>query len=215
MESQEIPHDKKVWITHSLVHEERSWSQREIEKNDRDGRRRTRARAIVSMRKRKSQLSREFLSILRGLLSLVRVSHLAESESPGWPCNDAQVHAEQDSLFASPALRLLHLSFSLPFHLLLVPPPPLPSPSSSSSSSAQQAAARQGRAPSPLPLSGFFGPLAPPRRPSKTPQSRRQLLTSPPRTPSPPSSFPPSSFSHLFHLFVLPRRAFSPPTLLF
>lgn len=74
----------------------------------------------------------------------------------------------------------------------------------------------RARAPSPLPPSGFFGPLAPPLRHSKTPQSRRQLLTSPPRTPSPLSNFPPSSFSHLLHLFVLPRRApSSPSTLLF
>lgn len=70
--------------------------------------------------------------------SSVRASHLAESESPGRPCNDAQVHAGQDSPFASPASRplfrlILSLSLSLPFHLLLPPPPPLPPPSSSSS----------------------------------------------------------------------------------
>lgn len=144
--------------------------------------------------------------------SLVRASYLAESESPGRPCNDAQVHAEQDSLFASPALCLLCLSLSPPF-------PPSTITTTTVTTTVViiiGTAARQGRAPSPLPPSGFFGPLAPlPSRPSKTPQSRRQLLTSPPRTPSPPSSFPPSSFSHLLHLFVLPRRTFSSPTLLF
>lgn len=141
---------------------------------------------------------------------MVRASHLAESESPGRPCNDAQVHAEQDSLFASPALRLLRLFLS-----------PFP-PSTTTTTTVTTTvviiigtAARQGRAPSPLPPSGFFGPLAPLHRLSKTPQSRRQLLTSPPRTPSPPSSFPPSSFSHLLRLLVLPRRTFSSPTLLF
>lgn len=142
--------------------------------------------------------------------SLVRASHLAESESPGRPCNDAQVHAEQDSLFASPVLRLLCYSLSPPF------PPSTTTTTTVTTTVAViiiGAAARQGRAPSPLPPSGFFGPLAPPPScPSKTPQSRRQLLTSPLRTPSPPSSFPPSSFSHLLRLFVLPRRACSSPT---
>ena len=42
--------------------------------------------------------------------SSVRASHLAESESPGRPCNDAQVHAGQESLLASPAPSGLSLS---------------------------------------------------------------------------------------------------------
>lgn len=42
--------------------------------------------------------------------SSVRASHLAESESPGRPCNDAQVHAGQEPLLASPARSGLSLS---------------------------------------------------------------------------------------------------------
>lgn len=42
--------------------------------------------------------------------SSVRASHLAESESPGRPCNDAQVHAGQESLLTSPAPSGLSLS---------------------------------------------------------------------------------------------------------
>lgn len=141
---------------------------------------------------------------------MVRASHLAESESPGRPCNDAQVHAEQDSL-SSPLLRLVFsvsVSLSLSTFYYCLPPPPLPPPSSSS-------AQWHGRAEH-LFLRRFgllwsSRPSTAPRRPSKTPQSRRQLLTSPPRTPSPASSFPPSSFSHLFHLFVLLRRTFDSP----
>lgn len=151
--------------------------------------------------------------------SSVRASHLAESESPGRPCNEAQVHAGQDSPFASPASRLL---FSFPSHLLLLPPPstlppPLLPPSSSSSSSSAQRA-RHGRAPSPSPPLGFLGPLTPllPFSKRREAEDSSQPSRLPPRTPSPPSSFPPSSFSHLLHrLSVLPRGSFSSPTLLF
>lgn len=56
--------------------------------------------------------------------SLVRASHLAESESPGRPCNDAQVHAEQDSL-SSPLLRLVFsVSLSLSLSTFYYLPPP-------------------------------------------------------------------------------------------
>lgn len=148
--------------------------------------------------------------------SSVRASHLAESESPGRPCNEAQVHAGQDSPFASPASRLL---FSFPSHLLLLPPPstlPPPLLPPSSSSSAQRA--RHGRAPSPSPPLGFLGPLTPlpPFSKRREAEDSSQPSRLPPRTPSPPSSFPPSSFSHLLHrLSVLPRGSFSSPTLLF
>lgn len=123
--------------------------------------------------------------------SSVRTSHLAESESPGRPCNEARVHAGQDSPFTSQTSR--HL-FSFPSHLLLPPPPlppPLPPSSSSSSSSAQRA--RHGTAGhllhrrrrvslGPSPLLAPFG----------TPRSRRQLPT-----------FPPTS-SHTFASVQLP-----------
>lgn len=135
--------------------------------------------------------------------SLVRASHLAESESPGRPCSDAQVHAGQDSPFASPASSL-SLSFS---------------PSTfyyhrhhhyHHHRHHHRRSTRQGRAPSPSP-SSFLRPLAPPRHPHfppRTPRSRRQHLTSLPRTPSPPSSFQLSfSFSYLPCRFLL-RRLF-------
>lgn len=120
-------------MDHSLLGTRRErWSQieREIEKTDRDGRRRTRARAIEHAKEEESSFHENSCRSFEAF-SLVRASHLAESESPGRPCNDAQVHAEQDPLFASPSSSP---SFSLPFHLLPPPPsPPLPPPSSSSS----------------------------------------------------------------------------------
>jgi len=196
VESQGIPRDEKN-TNHSLDFlgsrkEEPKLDMRERgrkgEKNDRG-----RARAIASIRERKSRLSREFLPILRGLLFGPRVSPCGERVSR------STMQRRTGPRWAGLSLRLSRvLSFSLSF-----------SPSTfyhrhhhyhHRRRHHHRRSARQGRAPSPSP-SSFLRPLAPPRRPPhfppRTPRSRRQHLTSSPRAPSPPSSFP-LSFSFSF-----------------
>lgn len=103
MESQEIPRDEKIRITHSisLVREKRSPSSTREKEGER-GRKTTEGeRARLRAYERGRVGFRENSCRSFEASSLVRASHLAESESPGRPCSDAQVHAGQDSPFAS------------------------------------------------------------------------------------------------------------------
>lgn len=198
----------KIRITHSisLVHQGGSCSRSTREKNrprerERQRKRPKRPRESAGARERGRVGFHENSCRSFEASSSIRASHLAESESPGRPCNDAQVHAGQDSPFASLVLRLLSLSLST----FLLPPPP--------SATVIIIGAALGRAESTFSFVAVglpWTPLSTASAPLSAPWSRRQLQTSPPRTPS---SFPPSSFLHLLRrLFLLPRGTHGSPT---
>lgn len=148
-ESQEIPWDKKYesltrfpWYAKKGAE---ARHERKGKKNDRG-----RARAIASIRERKSRLSREFLPILRGLLFGPRVSPCGERVSrSSAPCSDAQVHAGQESPFTS-----LTSTLSLSFSLL----PPSTTIATTITTTVIIIGAALGRAPSP---SSFLRPPRP------------------------------------------------------